>query len=104
MRRLRSALRIFGDVIGAERAEAWRAALGDTGRALGGARDWDVFATEALPPVLATYGDAALARQLPARASRERRKEREAARAALRARPHAVGCAMPVVRVTRPPA
>jgi inorganic triphosphatase YgiF len=83
LRRLRSALQIFRDVVGAEQAQAWRAALGDTGRALGGARDWDVFATEVLPPILSAWGSPLLSKTLLARAARFRRAQREAARSAL---------------------
>jgi inorganic triphosphatase YgiF len=97
LRRLRSALRIFRDAIGAERADAWRAALGDTGRALGGARDWDVFATEVMPPVLSAYGDAAVTKRLTSRVTRERRTARETARASLLSRPHALA----IVEISR---
>jgi len=89
LRRLRSALQIFRDVVGRERAKAWRAALGETARALGGTRDWDVFGTEALPPVLAAFGDAEVAKTLAARSARQRRAERAKARTALRAKEHA---------------
>ena len=89
LRRVRSAIRIFRDAIGTERAEAWRSALGETGRALGVARDWDVFGTEVLPPVFAAYGDAAIARRLKAHVARRRGTERHAARTALGSRPQA---------------
>ena len=89
LRRLRAALQLFRDVIGAQRAAAWRGELGDAAAALGRARDWDVFAVESLPPVTAAYGDRALARKLEAGVSRRRRREREAARAVLRAPRHA---------------
>lgn len=83
LRRLRAALRIFRDTIGAERARAWRDELGDIARALGLSRDWDVFATETLPPVLAVYGDAGLARELRRQVERLRRAARRQAREAL---------------------
>jgi inorganic triphosphatase YgiF len=89
LRRMRSALQIFRDVIGPERAKAWRAALGETARVLGVARDWDVFGTEALPPMLAAFGDAALKKALGARVLRRRRAERAKARAALVSKAHA---------------
>jgi inorganic triphosphatase YgiF len=89
LRRMRSALRIFRDAIGVERAEAWRGALGELGVALGGARDWDVFATETLPPVLSAFGDAALRRRLLARVGQRRRRERDAAREAIGSRRYA---------------
>lgn len=89
LRRLRAALQLFRDVIGTERASAWRGELGDAAAALGRARDWDVFATESLPPVTAAYGDRTLARKLDAAVARRRRREREAAREVLRAPRHA---------------
>jgi CHAD domain-containing protein len=63
--------------------------LGEAARALGGVRDWDVFAKESLAAATAAHGDARLARSLAARAARRRIKEREAARAALRSRAYA---------------
>lgn len=83
LRRLRAALRIFRDTIGAERARAWRDELGDIARALGLSRDWDVFATETLPPVLAVYGDKGLARELRRQVERHRSAARRQAREAL---------------------
>jgi inorganic triphosphatase YgiF len=84
LRRTRSALRIFRNAIGKERARAWRRELGELGSALGAARDLDVFATRMLPPALQAHGDAGLARRLRSRASRKRSRARAAARAALR--------------------
>ncbi len=89
LRRMRSALRMFRDAIGVERAQAWRSALGELGAALGAARDWDVAATETLPPVLKAFGDVKIQRRLLARAARRRRRERDAARAAVRSRQYA---------------
>jgi len=89
LRRTRSALRMFRDVIGRGRAKAWSDALGTTGRSLGRARDWDVFATRALPGALEAFGDEKLARRLKARAARHRRIERERARESIRSRAHA---------------
>ncbi len=85
LRRLRAALRMFRDFVGAERAAAWREALRECAEALGGARDWDVFATETLPPLLAAYGDGAVAREVRRRLSQRRSRERAAARASVRA-------------------
>ena len=57
LRRLRSAVSVFGHLIRPER-RSW---LTDEAReilgSLGPARDWDVFLTESLPPVLATRPD-----------------------------------------------
>ena len=84
IRRTRSALRMFRREIGVERSEAWHEALGDIGRALGAARDWDVFGTQTLPGALEAFGDAALARSLRAKVAHRRRGEREKAREAMR--------------------
>jgi triphosphatase len=97
LRRMRSALRIFRDVIGIERSNAWREALAESAVALGAARDWDVFTTETLPPVLAAHGDAALAKTLRGRATRRRTIGRESARAALRSSAY-VGVILEIAR------
>ncbi|HST00660.1 MAG TPA: CHAD domain-containing protein [Usitatibacter sp.] len=89
MRRMRSALRMFRREIGIDRAKRWRDALGDTSRALGRSRDWDVFAMHTLPGALAEYGDEGLARRLKGRVGRRRGRERQAAREALRSPAHA---------------
>ncbi|MBC8021556.1 MAG: inorganic triphosphatase, partial [Burkholderiales bacterium] len=52
IRRMRSALRMFRKPIGAKRADAWRAELGQAARSLGLARDWDVFVLETLPAIV----------------------------------------------------
>lgn len=89
VRRMRSVLQLFRDVIGVERASAWRDELGEAAAPLGAARDWDVFATESLPPVIAAHRARAVARSLEAAVARRRRREREAARAAIRGERHA---------------
>lgn len=89
LRRVRSALRMFRSAIGDERAQSLRDALGETGRALGDARDWDVFGTEVLPPLLASYGDRKLAAAFRNRSARKRRAEREKARAVIGSQAHA---------------
>ena len=94
LRRMRSALRIFRDVLPAD-AQRWRERAALASRAaLGEARDWDVFATETLPPLAqglrqreASTRHARAARRRPAPA-RARRGARGAALRALRA-PHA---------------
>ncbi|HUL95638.1 MAG TPA: CHAD domain-containing protein [Usitatibacter sp.] len=90
MRRMRSALRMFRREIGLTRAKAWRGTFGETSRALGHSRDWDVFALHTLPAALEAYGDAALAASLRRKVARRRRHERQAAREALRSPNHAV--------------
>ncbi len=83
LRRTRSALRMFRVPVGEEHARAWRDALGEVARALGAARDWDVFATETFPALAKAHGDTALARRLRPRVARHRRTSRMAARDAL---------------------
>lgn len=89
LRRTRSALRMFRGVIGKHQARKWRDELGAATRALGEARDWDVFATETLPAIASAYGDAPLARKLGRTASGPRARARAAARQALRSRGYA---------------
>jgi triphosphatase len=89
LRRTRSALRMFRGVIGKRRARRWRGELAVATRALGAARDWDVFATETLPALASAYGDAALGRKLARAASIPRQRARDAAREALRSRRYA---------------
>jgi inorganic triphosphatase YgiF len=83
LRRLRSAVSLFGRLIAPERrdwlAERAKHVIG----ALGPARDWDVFLTESLAPVLtARPGDESLI-ALREAAERERQRGYEAAREAL---------------------
>jgi len=83
IRRLRSALRLFREVLppGTEAAFAgdlrWAAGI------LGRCRDWDVFVTETLPPLIASQGDAKAGRALIAGARARQREARRAAREAL---------------------
>jgi inorganic triphosphatase YgiF len=84
MRRMRSTLRMFRRVVGRKQANAWRDALGEMGRALGAARDWDVFATETLPGLVRDFAKPRTAKTLAIRAARRRAAAREAAREALR--------------------
>jgi inorganic triphosphatase YgiF len=97
LRRMRSALRLFRDAIGARRSRAWRDALARFAARLGHARDWDVFALETLPQALAAQGDAPAARDLAARAERRRLAERARTRRALASR----GYARTVLEISR---
>jgi CHAD domain-containing protein len=83
LRRTRSVLRMFRREIGEARANAWHDALGETSRALGDARDWDVFGTHTLPMALEAFGDPALTRSMRARVAHRRRLERAKAREAM---------------------
>ena len=85
LRRLRSAFAVFGRLIAPER-RSWLAdgARGIIG-ALGPARDWDVFLSELLAPVLAARPADESLIALRAAAEHERRRGYEAARAAIAA-------------------
>lgn len=89
MRRMRSALRLFRREIGLGRARAWRDALGETSRALGHSRDWDVFGLRTLPAALEAFGDDDLAASLKRKVARRRSRERAVAREALASPRHA---------------
>ena len=52
IRRLRSALRLFGPRLEPHAAAAFESKLQRTGRIIGAARDWDVFCLDALPKAL----------------------------------------------------
>lgn len=84
LRRLRSALRLFREALApgivAEFADdlRWAAAI------LGRCRDWDVFVTQTLPPLVAAQGDARAGRALVSRARGRQREARAAAREAVR--------------------
>jgi inorganic triphosphatase YgiF len=68
LRRLRSAISLFGPVLPPDKVAAPLAELRRLGRALGAARDWDVFETERLPGVARHFKGhralAALAREV----------------------------------------
>jgi len=83
LRRLRSTLRIFRKPIGKKRALIWRTALADAARALGEARDWDVFADETLPRLVRGLAAPATAKRLRKRAALARAEARARARSAL---------------------
>ena len=57
IRRLRSALSLFEDYVGIVPALRFRERLRDVGKALGEARDWDVFVEQTLPAYLADHPD-----------------------------------------------
>jgi triphosphatase len=82
-RRLRSALRVFADAIDPDFLARIKPDLKWLGTALGNARDWDVLATETLPPLAAAFGDAAVSARVARQAARHRRGARAAMREAL---------------------
>jgi inorganic triphosphatase YgiF len=78
VRRLRSALRLFGPVVPPEAARRYEAELRWLGRELGGARDLDVFVSELLEPLRAKRrGDKGLDRL--SEAALAQRSDRQAA-------------------------
>ena len=87
-RRLRSCLALAGRYLPAETIDPLAAELKWLAGILGSARDWDVFATETVPPFATQFAaDTTLAadiRRLRARIARQRTAARAAARAAVR--------------------
>ncbi len=57
LRRLRTALKLFGSELPPEFADKWGLAWRDVGEQLGNARNWDVFCTEILPDIEADLGN-----------------------------------------------
>ncbi len=89
LRRLRSALQLFKPVLPASFIEQWTPLWRDLGRQLGKARNWDVFATQMLPPLAAALpGQAEI--QLLIRASEHQQALcRQTLRSAIRSTAHA---------------
>ena len=83
LRRLRSALRVFAPLAAGEAAAALGAELKWLTGKRGPARDWDVFALETLPGLVAEFPDHAGLQELAAGAAARRRAANRAARAAL---------------------
>jgi triphosphatase len=79
LRRLRSALRVFKPAAQVRFAAELKWLTG----VLGEARDWDVLVAETLPPLLKSYGDAALAKKILAAAKRRQGIFRATAKTAL---------------------
>jgi inorganic triphosphatase YgiF len=84
LRRLRSAIGIFAPLLDAPALAALRADLRWLAGRLGPARDWDVFVTETLPPVVEAFGRRGGFRDFVARCERLRRAANARARRALR--------------------
>lgn len=72
MRRARSALALFGEVISAELRAPVSARLRELDQALGPARDWDVFVLESLPPIVDHMSSTQALQRLPAIAAQRR--------------------------------
>ena len=83
LRRLRSALRLFGPVIDPAETAPFAEDLRWSANALGACRDWDVFVTGTLPSLLAARGDPVEAKHVLGRARERQREARRAAREAI---------------------
>ena len=83
LRRLRSALSLFRRVIGRERRDWLSGEAGRILRSLGAGREWDVFLTESLAPVLAARPDDRSLAALRAAAETARAEAYAAVRAAI---------------------
>lgn len=82
-RRMRSALRVFRPVLDPEFAAASREDLRWIAKVTGPARDWDVLATQTLPPIVAAYGGTRALRAVASRVAVRRRDARAAVTEAL---------------------
>lgn len=80
LRRLRSALRLFREALPPGEDAAFAEDLRWAAGALGRCRDWDVFVTETLPPLVRAHGDAQAGKAILARARARQREARRAAR------------------------
>jgi CHAD domain-containing protein len=74
LRRLRSALRAFGGVLPSAALDALKVDLKKLGQVLGPARDWDVFLSDTLQPVVAALPTEPLLLALRRAAERQRAK------------------------------
>jgi inorganic triphosphatase YgiF len=83
LRRLRSALRLFREALPPGEEAAFADDLRWAASVLGRCRDWDVFVTETLAPLVAAQGDAAAGRAVLARARARQLEARRAAREAI---------------------
>jgi inorganic triphosphatase YgiF len=83
LRRLRSALRLFREALPPGEDAAFADDLRWAAAVLGHCRDWDVFVTETLVPLVAAQGDAATGRAILARARARQREARRIAREAI---------------------
>ena len=83
IRRLRAALKFFSPHLPEGFAAAWNAQWRDLAAALGEARNWDVFSTEILPPLLASFPDHTEVRWLGQHSKRQRQAAQKHAVAAL---------------------
>lgn len=80
LRRLRSALRLFAGALSPGETEPFVKDVAWAAASLGACRDWDVFVTATLPPLLAAYGEAKESAALLRRARQRQGEARRAAR------------------------
>lgn len=90
LRRLRTALQLFGALLPHPFFSHWRTQWRATAHALAGARDWDVLATESLPRLLTDTPDSAPVQALTAWVHAHRLAAHQRAREALSAPAHAL--------------
>jgi inorganic triphosphatase YgiF len=83
LRRLRCAVRLFAKPVAPAQAGAFAADLRWAATTLGHCRNWDVFVTETLPPLLRAYGDGKTGKAILARARKRQRDARGSAREAI---------------------
>jgi triphosphatase len=83
IRRLRSAFRLFREALRPDEYTAFADELRSAAAAMGRCRDWDVFVTETLPPLIKAHGDAEAGRKILYRARAHQREARRAAREAV---------------------
>ncbi len=83
LRRLRSAFSVFGPVLPRPACQPALDEIRWIAGSLGPARDWDVFATETLPPIMAAFSEHAGLARLAKSAETPRSEGREAAQAAV---------------------
>ena len=86
VRRLRSAFSVFAPEFPERAVVPLAAELRWLGRSLSSARDWDVFVTETLPPVLAEFGEHPALAACAAQCAEPRRAAGRRARSAVRSR------------------
>ncbi len=78
LRRLRSAIKLFAPVLPPDFVAAYNLAWQTLGSALGETRNWDVFVSETLPPILADFPNDGNARRLLAEGMRRAKRARAA--------------------------
>ncbi|MDP2239148.1 MAG: CHAD domain-containing protein [Burkholderiales bacterium] len=83
LRRMRSAFSTFSGALPQEEAALFVAEIKWLARALGPARDWDVFMTETLPPILRDFGGQAGLAELSKQGARARTAARRRAQNAI---------------------